>query len=86
MLEFISGVLCSESPVGFGVVFISVDLPCADFCGEGVLVGDSAVKALAGEVGEFGFGHVKPGAVFGGIMPLEPLADAEGFFGREGFI
>jgi hypothetical protein len=34
-------------PVGFGVVFVAVVLPCGDFVGEDLLVGDAATAAAA---------------------------------------
>ena len=50
---------------------------------EGTLVGDTAVEALAGENGEFGFRHVEPTVVLRGVMPFEPLGDAPRLGGWE---
>ena len=58
-------------PVGFGVVLVAVVLPCGDFVGEDVLVGDAAMETLRRQNGEFGFSHVEPTAVLGRVMPFE---------------
>ena len=60
-------------PVGLGVVLVAVVLPCVDFVGEDWLVGDAAIQTLRGENAEFGFGHVEPTAVLGGVVPFEAL-------------
>jgi hypothetical protein len=36
-------------PVGLGVVLVAVVLPCVDFVGEDLLVGDAAIQTLRGE-------------------------------------
>jgi hypothetical protein len=36
-----------------------VVLPCVDFVGEDLLVGDAAIQTLRREHAEFGFGHVE---------------------------
>ena len=46
MLEFHTGILGRELPVGLGVVGISVLLPCGDFLDECLFVGNPAVEAL----------------------------------------
>ena len=50
-------------PVCLGVVLVAVVLPCVDFVGENLLVGDAAIQTLRREHAEFGFGHVEPTAV-----------------------
>ena len=60
-------------PVGFGVVVVAVVLPCGDFVGEDLLVGDAAIETLRREHAEFGFGHVEPTAVLRRVMPFEAL-------------
>ena len=60
-------------PVGFGVVLVAVVLPCGDFVGEDLLVGDAAIQTLRREHAEFGFGHVEPTAVLGRVVPFEAL-------------
>ncbi len=44
MLEFDTGVRCSELPVGIGVVGISIILPGCDFVDEGLFVRDAAIE------------------------------------------
>ena len=46
MLRFDASIFGGELPVGLGVVGISVVLPSGDFLGEGLFVGNPAVKAL----------------------------------------
>ena len=36
-------------PVGLGVVLVAVVLPCVDFVGEDLLVGDAAIQTLRRE-------------------------------------
>ena len=66
-------------PVGLGVVLVAVVLPCVDFVGEDLLVGDAAIQTLRREHAEFGFGHVEPTAVLGGVVQL---CAAENYGGR----
>src|SRR5260370_30440452 len=72
-LQLDAGVGGFELPVGLGVVLIAVVLPCGDFVGEDLLVGDAAIQTLRRDNAEFGFGHVEPTAVLGGVMPFEAL-------------
>ena len=41
-------------------MFVSIFLPGSDFLGQGRLIGNSSIEALAGKHAEFGFGHVEP--------------------------
>ena len=66
-------------PGGLCVVLVSVALPCVDFVGEDLLVGDAAIQTLRREHAEFGFGHVEPTAVLGRVVPL---CAAENYGGR----
>jgi hypothetical protein len=45
LLEFDSGVIGRELPVGFGVMGIAISLPCGDLVDKDFLVGDAAVEA-----------------------------------------
>jgi hypothetical protein len=72
--------------IGFGVVFVAIFFPGRDFLDEGFLVRNAAIKALVREDGEFGFGHIQPATVLGGVMPLEAFDEALGLGGREGFV
>jgi hypothetical protein len=65
--------------VCLGVVLVAVVLPCVDFVGEDLLVGDAAIQTLRREHAEFGFGHVEPTAVLGSVVPL---CAAENYGGR----
>src|SRR3954454_904096 len=51
-------------------------LPGIHFLDQGLLVGDTSVETLRGQDAEFGFCHTKPTAVFGRVVPLEPLDEA----------
>ena len=57
-------------PVCLGVMLVAVVLPCVDFVGENLLVGDAAIQTLRCEHAEFGFGHIEPTAVLGRVVPL----------------
>jgi hypothetical protein len=64
--------LAVELPVGFGVVLVAVVLPCGDFVGEDLLVGDAAIQTLRRENAEFGFSHVEPAAVLANVRIHSP--------------
>ena len=49
---------------------------------KGRFVWDVANQVLRWEYREFGFGHIKPGAVLRGVAPLETLDKPSGFGGR----
>ena len=48
--------------------------------------GIASAQALAGQNGEFGFGHVEPASMFRRVMPFETLREAARFSGGEGRI
>ena len=73
-------------PVGFGMMLIAVGLPCVDFAGEDLLVGDAAIQTLGRENAEFGFRHVEPAAVFGRVMPFEALDEPARLGGGESLV
>src|SRR5260370_15609246 len=81
-LQLDGGVGGCELPVGFGVVLVAVVLPCGDFVGEDLLVGDAAIQTLRRENAEFGFGHVEPAAVLGRVVPFETLDEPAGLARR----
>ena len=73
-------------PVGFGVVLVAVVLPCGNFVGEYLLVGDAAIQTLRRENAEFGFGHVEPAAVLRRVVPFEALDEPAGLGRGKGLI
>src|SRR4051812_11297181 len=75
-----------ELPVGLGVLAIALRLPRGDFLDQGILVGDASGETLAGQYAEFALGHVQPTAMLGRVMPFEPLDQATGLLGWEGFV
>ena len=77
-LQLNAGVGCGELPVRFGVVLVAAVLPGGDFSDEGLLVGNAPVEALRRQGAEFGFSHVQPTAMFGRVVPLEPLDQPTG--------
>src|SRR5271169_172905 len=85
-LQLDAGVGGCELPVGFGVVLVAMVLPCGDFVGEDLLVGDAAIQTLRREHAEFGFGHVEPTAVLGRVVPFEALDEPARLSGGEGFV
>jgi hypothetical protein len=64
---------------------VAVVLPCVDFVGEDLLVGDAAIQTLRREHAKFGFGF-EPTAVLGRVMPLEALDEPACLGGEEGFV
>src|ERR1700689_1717762 len=62
---------------------IAMAPPSSDLSFEGLLVGDAAAQALAGQNAEFGFGHVEPTSMFGRVVPFEPLYETARFVGGE---
>ena len=73
-------------PVGLGVVLVAVVLPCVDFVGKDLFVGDTAIQTLRSEHAELGFGHVEPTAVLGSVVPFEALDEPARLGGGEGFV
>jgi hypothetical protein len=65
-------------------MFVSMVSSSGDFLFQGLLVGDAAAEALAGQSGEFGFGHIEPASVFGRVVPFEPLCQTARFGRGEG--
>ena len=83
MLELDPCVVAGELPIGFGIVGVSYFRPCGHFSFKGRFVGDAAVQALREEYREFGFAHIEPGTMLGGVVPLEALNEPSGFGSRE---
>ena len=73
-------------PVCLGVVLVAVVLPCVDFVGENLLVGDAAIQTLRREHAEFGFSYVEPTAVLGRVMPFKALDEPAGLRSGEGLV
>jgi hypothetical protein len=68
------------------VVLVAAVLPGGDFLDQGRLVGDPPIEALARQDAEFGFSHVQPTAVPGGVVPFEPLDQTASLGGGEGLV
>ena len=85
-LQFDTGVLCCEAPIGFCVAGVALLKSGADLSLKVWLIFDAPVKALPGQDSQFRFGHVKPTAMFGRIAPLEPLDKTAGLFRLKGFV
>src|SRR5271170_165877 len=66
------------------MMLVAVVLPGGDFFFEGRLVWNAAAQTLARQDAEFGFGHVEPASVFGGVVPFEPFGEAARFWGGKG--
>ena len=86
VVELGAGVVGGELPVDSALVGVGGVLPGGEFGVEGVEVVDAAVEALPGQCGQFDFGDVEPGSVFGGVVDLQALGEGEGFVGGEGFV
>ena len=72
-LQFYAGIGGGEVPIGFDMFFVSAVLPGGDLLDQGQLVGDTPIETLTRQHAQLGFSHVQPTAVFGGVVPLEPL-------------
>ena len=73
-------------PVGLCVFGVAEFLPCCDFPGQSVLVGDTPGEALGCQHAEFALRHVQATAVLGRVVPFEPFDEAACLLGGEGFI
>ncbi len=51
---------------------------------KGAGVWNAAAQTLARQDAEFGFGHVEPASVFGGVVPFEPFGEAARFWRGKG--
>ena len=85
-LQLHAGVSGGELPIGFDMFLVAGILPGGDFLGQGLLVGDTSIETLARQHAEFGLGHVQPTAVFGCVVPFEPLDEAARLGRGEGFV
>ena len=75
-----------ELPIGFDMFLVAGMLPGGDFLGQGLLVRDTSIETLTGQHAEFGLCHVQPAAVFGCVVPLEPLDEAARLGRGESFV
>lgn len=57
-------------PIDFCGGGVSVVVPGCEFGLEGGKIGEASVEALAGESGEFDFGHIEPRAMFWRMVNL----------------
>jgi hypothetical protein len=73
-------------PIGFGMVLVAVIFPRGDFLSQGQLVWDPPIGTLRRQNAEFGLSHVKPTAVFRGVVPLEPFDEPACFCGGNGLV
>jgi hypothetical protein len=85
-LQFYAGIGGGEVPIGFDMFLIAAVLPGGDFLSQGRLVGDASIETLTRQDAQFGFSHVQPTAVFGGVVPFEPLNGSAGLGGGKGFV
>ena len=66
--HFQIGVLPRERPLDTSLLGVSAPLPCIDFTGEGVTVGQAPIQALAIKDANFDFRHVQPTGVLRGVV------------------
>ena len=81
MRKFGSRVLGRELPFASCADVVSCCFPRRDLSSQSCLIRDAAGEALSAENAEFTFGHIEPGFMFGGVVPLEAVRDAAGLFG-----
>ena len=65
-------------------MFVTMVLPSGELSLEGLLIWNAAAETLARQNAEFGFGHVEPASMFGGVVPFEPLYEPTRFSGGKG--
>ncbi len=85
-MEFRPSVLGAEAPINGGVGGIALPLQGLDFPAEGGLVGDTPPEAGAGQHAKLDLRHVKPTAVLGCVVELQPFNDTPDLRGREGLV
>ena len=78
--QLTAGIGGGELPIGLCVVLVSAGFPGSHFLGRGLLVGNTPIKALTRQDAEFGFSQIKPTAVLGSVVPLEPLHQSTGLW------
>src|SRR3954471_23430663 len=71
-----AGVAGGEVPVDLPLVGVDGVLPGGQLVVEDVEVVDPPVQALSGQGGQLDLGDVQPGAVFGGVVDLQPGGEA----------
>ena len=80
VIEFIADLFGGERPADFGGSGISVGLPNQSFFFELLRAANALVQALAGKSRELDFGPIEPGAVSGGEVKRELVAQVSGLF------
>ena len=68
--------LTGEVPVDLPLVGVDGVLPGGEFVVEYLEVLDPPIEALPGQGGQLDLGDVEPGAVFGGVVDLQPGGEA----------
>jgi hypothetical protein len=68
MFHFVFGALDGKAPVNLNGPVVALGRPGLHLRGQFLDGGDTLVQPLTGQGGEFQFGHVQPGAVFGRKM------------------
>lgn len=76
MFEFDPSGFGCEAPVGLGMMLVAMFDPGCDLASEHFLVGDAAIKALAGEDRQFRLCQIEPGPMLGRIHPFKSLNEA----------
>ena len=84
MAEFDASIGGGEAPVDLCRRGVPGLLPGGYRSGERRFIRDAPVQTLTAQDGQFDFGHIEPGAMFGGVMKLQAIADPLGFGGLEG--
>ena len=86
MLQLDAGIGGGEAPICLGLVLVPAGLPGRNFPDERFFIRDAAVQALARQDAQFGFRHIEPTPVLGGVVPFEPLDQPSGFGRRESLV
>ena len=77
MLQFDASIRRGKPPVDGPSLGIAPLLPSGHFLGQGCLVRDTPVQALAGQDAQLNLSHIQPTAMLRGVVYLQPLAFAD---------
>ena len=86
MFEFDSRISRGKMPVNAFLPCITVNAPCFCLGFQDLHVSDSSAQAFPCKHGKFSLCHVKPRAMFRGVMHFETLPDASRLCRFKGFI
>ena len=78
MPQLDTSIRCGKTPINGPSLGIAHLLPGRCFPGQGYLVRDTPVQALAGQDAQFNLRHIEPTPMLGGVVDLQPFGQAPG--------